>query len=92
MPAVPAAPRGQDEVDRLIEQFDPESNFRRLVGLAAGIVTVIAVALSTASGVPWTYSPSIAAVAVLVIGGPLAAAGISAMLPTTIGTPSHARH
>ena len=36
----------QDEVDRLIEQFDPESNFRRLVGLSAGIVTVIAVALS----------------------------------------------
>jgi TRAP transporter 4TM/12TM fusion protein len=36
----------QDEVDRLIEQFDPESNFRRLVGASAGIVTVIAVALS----------------------------------------------
>lgn len=36
----------QDEVDRLIEQFDPESNFRRLVGVSAGIVTVIAVALS----------------------------------------------
>lgn len=41
-----AAPPDQDEVDRLIEQFDPESNFRRLVGLSAGIVTVIAVALS----------------------------------------------
>jgi TRAP transporter 4TM/12TM fusion protein len=40
------APPDQDEVDRLIEQFDPESNFRRLVGLSAGIVTVIAVALS----------------------------------------------
>ena len=36
----------QDEVDRLIEQFDPESNFRRLAGVAAGIVTVITVALS----------------------------------------------
>ncbi len=36
----------QDEVDRLIEQFDPESNFRRLAGVSAGIVTVIAVALS----------------------------------------------
>lgn len=39
-------PPDQDEVDRLIEQFDPESNFRRLVGLSAGIVTVIAVGLS----------------------------------------------
>ncbi len=36
----------QDEIDRLIEQFDPESNFRRLAGLAAGIVTIIAVGLS----------------------------------------------
>jgi TRAP transporter 4TM/12TM fusion protein len=36
----------QDEVDRLIEQFDPEASFRRLVGVSAGIVTVIAVALS----------------------------------------------
>ena len=35
-----------DEVDRLIEQFDPEANFRRLVGVAAGIVTVLAVGLS----------------------------------------------
>lgn len=44
-----SAPEGaspQDEVDRLIEQFDPESNFRRLVGVSAGIVTLIAVALS----------------------------------------------
>ena len=40
----------QDEVDRLIEQFDPESNFRRLVGVAAGIVTVITVGLSS-----WHY-------------------------------------
>ena len=36
----------QAEVDRLIEQFDPESSFRRLAGVSAGIVTVIAVALS----------------------------------------------
>lgn len=36
----------QSEVDRLIEQFDPESSFRRLAGVSAGIVTVIAVALS----------------------------------------------
>jgi TRAP-type uncharacterized transport system fused permease subunit len=48
-PAAPAAPppAGQaDAVDRLIEQFDPESNFRRLVGLSAGFVTVVAVGLS----------------------------------------------
>ena len=38
------------EVDRLIEQFDPESNFRRLAGLSAGIVTMLAVALSA-----WHY-------------------------------------
>jgi TRAP transporter 4TM/12TM fusion protein len=43
-------PPEPDEVDRLIEQFDPESNFRRLVGVSAGIVTVIAVALSS-----WHY-------------------------------------
>ena len=36
----------QAEIDRLIEQFDPESSFRRLVGVAAGIVTVLTVALS----------------------------------------------
>ena len=41
---------GQDEVDRLIEQFDPEASFRRLVGVSAGIVTVIAVGLSS-----WHY-------------------------------------
>jgi TRAP transporter 4TM/12TM fusion protein len=40
----------QDEVDRLIEQFDPEASFRRLVGASAAIVTVIAVALSS-----WHY-------------------------------------
>jgi TRAP transporter 4TM/12TM fusion protein len=36
----------QEEVDRLIEQFDPESSFRRLVGVSAAIVTVIAASLS----------------------------------------------
>ncbi len=36
----------QSEIDRLIEQFDPESSFRKLAGLAAGIVTVLAVGLS----------------------------------------------
>jgi len=36
----------QSEIDRLIEQFDPESSFRRLAGVSAGIVTVTAVALS----------------------------------------------
>ena len=35
-----------DEVDRLIEQFDPESNFRRVAGISAGIVSVLAVGLS----------------------------------------------
>ncbi len=40
----------QAEIDRLIEQFDPESNFRRLIGVAAGIVTVLTVALSS-----WHY-------------------------------------
>ena len=40
----------QSEVDRLIEQFDPESSFRRLVGVSAGIVTVLAVGLSA-----WHY-------------------------------------
>jgi TRAP transporter 4TM/12TM fusion protein len=40
----------QEEVDRLIEQFDPESSFRRLVGVSAAIVTVIAVSLSA-----WHY-------------------------------------
>ncbi|MFO1266332.1 MAG: TRAP transporter permease [Rubrivivax sp.] len=53
-PAVAASepkPRSQqDEIDALIEQFDPESNFRRLVGASAGIVTVIAVGLSS-----WHY-------------------------------------
>jgi TRAP transporter 4TM/12TM fusion protein len=43
-----AAP--QDEVDRLIEQFDPESNFRRLAGVSALIVTVLAVGLAA-----WHY-------------------------------------
>ncbi len=36
----------QAEVDRLIAQFDPESTFRQLVGVSAGFVTVVAVALS----------------------------------------------
>jgi len=40
----------QAEVDRLIEQFDPESNFRRLVGLSAGIVMVFTAGLSA-----WHY-------------------------------------
>ena len=36
----------QEEIDRLIEQFDPESSFRRLAGLAAKIVMVICASLS----------------------------------------------
>jgi TRAP transporter 4TM/12TM fusion protein len=35
------------EIDRLIEQFDPESNFRRLAGVSAAIVTLLAVGLSS---------------------------------------------
>ncbi|HVL57995.1 MAG TPA: TRAP transporter permease [Burkholderiaceae bacterium] len=36
----------QSEIDRLIEQFDPESTFRRLKGATAVFVTVIAFSLS----------------------------------------------
>lgn len=63
---------------------------RAFANYGAGIA--IALALSTASGAPWTYSQSIAAVALLVFGSPLAAAGITALLPTTIGTSFRARH
>ena len=48
--AAPSSSSQDDDVDRLIEQFDPESNFRRLVGLSAGFVTVVAVGLSA-----WHY-------------------------------------
>jgi TRAP transporter 4TM/12TM fusion protein len=40
----------QQEVDRLIEQFDPESSFRRLAGWSAKIVLVLCVGLSA-----WHY-------------------------------------
>lgn len=40
----------QAEIDRLIEQFDPESSFRRLTGLSAKIVLVLSVGLSA-----WHY-------------------------------------
>ncbi len=40
----------QEEVDRLIEQFDPESSFRRLAGWSAKIVLVLCVGLSA-----WHY-------------------------------------
>ena len=40
----------QQEIDRLIEQFDPESSFRRLAGFAALFVTVLTVGLSA-----WHY-------------------------------------
>ncbi|WP_418315626.1 TRAP transporter permease [Piscinibacter sakaiensis] len=40
----------QSEIDRLIEQFDPESSFRRLAGIAALFVTVVSVGLSA-----WHY-------------------------------------
>ena len=35
-----------DAVDQLIEQYDPESNFRQLAGLAAMFVTIVSVSLS----------------------------------------------
>ncbi len=44
--SMPQPHADQQEIDRLIEQFDPESSFRRLVGVSAGIVTVLAVGLS----------------------------------------------
>jgi hypothetical protein len=31
----------QEEIDRLIEQFDPESSFRRLAGWSAKIIMVL---------------------------------------------------
>ena len=40
----------RSEVDRLIEQFDPESSFRRLTGFAALFVSVVAIGLSS-----WHY-------------------------------------
>lgn len=40
----------QQEVDRLIEQFDPESSFRRLVGWSAKVVMVLCAGLSA-----WHY-------------------------------------
>ncbi len=40
----------QQEIDRLIEQFDPESTFRKLAGKAALFVTVLTVGLSA-----WHY-------------------------------------
>jgi TRAP transporter 4TM/12TM fusion protein len=39
-------PLSGDAVDQLIEQYDPESNFRRLAGLAAIFVTIVSVSLS----------------------------------------------
>lgn len=40
----------QTEIDRLIEQFDPESGFRRLSGLSAKIVLILCAGLSA-----WHY-------------------------------------
>lgn len=36
----------QEEIDRLIEQFDPESSFRRLAGWSAKIIMVLCAGLS----------------------------------------------
>ena len=40
----------QQEIDRLIEQFDPESSFRRLAGWSAKVVMVLCAGLSA-----WHY-------------------------------------
>ena len=40
-------PLTQAEIDSLVEQYDPESNFRKLAGVTAILVTVIAVSLSS---------------------------------------------
>ena len=40
-------PLSQAELDSLVEQYDPESNFRKLAGLTALLVTVVAVSLSS---------------------------------------------
>ena len=45
--STPTSKASPDEVDRLIEQYDPESNFRRLVGFSAAFVTLVSVALSS---------------------------------------------
>jgi len=42
----------QEEIDRLIEQFDPDSSFRRLAGLSAKIVMVICASLSLGTFIP----------------------------------------
>lgn len=41
-----SAGKQDDAVNQLIEQYDPESNFRRLAGLAAMFVTIVSVSLS----------------------------------------------
>ena len=41
-----SAAKQDDAVNQLIEQYDPESNFRRLAGLAAMFVTIVSVSLS----------------------------------------------
>lgn len=40
------AEMSQADIDRLVEEYDPESNFRQLVGVAAGVVTLLGVTLS----------------------------------------------
>jgi TRAP-type uncharacterized transport system fused permease subunit len=45
--STPIPKASPDEVDRLIEQYDPESNFRRLIGFSAAFVTLVSVALSS---------------------------------------------
>lgn len=40
------APLSKEQVERLVEEYDPESNFRQLAGFAAVIVTLLGVMLS----------------------------------------------
>ncbi len=40
-------PLSQAEIDSLVEQYDPESNFRKLAGMTAILVTLISVSLSS---------------------------------------------
>ncbi len=44
-PAAPSAP-SKAEIERLVAQYDPEANFRRLAGIGALVVTLLGVALS----------------------------------------------
>ncbi|MBU0724068.1 MAG: TRAP transporter permease [Alphaproteobacteria bacterium] len=44
--ALPEGTLSKDQINRLVEEYDPESNFRQLIGFAAILVTVMGVLLS----------------------------------------------